>query len=107
MTYCAPLLMLRHSGPQGRIEPFTIVDDPSAWLAEEYKGKEDTYIHTLTAEDIKELDAAIALVEKEGLRIEVWPNDGIPCSNGCAPVLSEADSRLIAVPDISATRAAL
>ncbi len=68
------MLVVRHSGPQGHIEPFTVVDDPSAWLAEEYKGKEDTYIYTLTAEDIKELDAAIALVEKEGLRIEVRPN---------------------------------
>ena len=61
----------RHSGPQGSIEPFTVVDDPSAWLAADYQGKEDSFIYTLTPEDIRELDAAIALVEKNGLRIEV------------------------------------
>ena len=65
------LSLFRHSGPQGHIEPFTVVDDPSAWLAADYKGNEDTYIYTLTPEDIKEVDEAIALVEKGGLRIEV------------------------------------
>lgn len=49
------------------------MDDPSAWLATDYKGKQDTYIYTLTPEDIMEIDAAIALVEKGGLRIEVCP----------------------------------
>lgn len=61
----------RHSGPQGSIEPFTIVDDPSAWLAGDYKGKEDSYIYHFTEEDLKEIRAAIAKVEAEGLRIEV------------------------------------
>lgn len=63
----------RHSGPQGRIEPFTIVDDPSAWLAEDYKGKEDSYIYHFTEQDLKEIKAAVAKVEAKGLRIEVGP----------------------------------
>jgi hypothetical protein len=63
--------MCRHSGPQGRVEPFTIVDDPSAWLVKDYQGREDAYIYTFTPEDIQELDAAIARVEQGGLRIEV------------------------------------
>ncbi len=67
------VLLIRHSGPQGHIEPFTVVDDPSAWLAADYKDKESSYIYTLTPEDISELDAAIALVEKNGLRIEACP----------------------------------
>ncbi|KAK9919027.1 hypothetical protein WJX75_008803 [Coccomyxa subellipsoidea] len=66
----APVNGLKHSGPQGHIEPFTVVDDPSAWLSTDYKGKQDTYIYTLTPEDILEINAAIALVEKGGLRIE-------------------------------------
>lgn len=61
----------RHSGPQGSIEPFTIVDDPSAWLAADYRGLEDTFIYTFTTQDIRELDAAIIHVEKQGLRTEV------------------------------------
>ena len=63
--------MCRHSGPQGRVEPFTIVDDPSAWLVADYQGREDAYIYAFTPEDIQELDAAIARVEQGGLRIEV------------------------------------
>jgi hypothetical protein len=47
------------------------VDDPSAWVAADYKNKEHEYIYTLNEDDIKEVDAAIALVEANGLRIEV------------------------------------
>lgn len=61
----------RHSGPQGHIEPFTIVDDPSAWLSADYKDKQQDYIYTLTPKDLQEVEAAIALVESRGLTIEV------------------------------------
>ena len=61
----------RHSGPQGQVEPFTIVDDPSAWLVKDFQGREGAYIYTFTPEDIQELDTAIAQVEQGGLRIEV------------------------------------
>ena len=68
-----PDAMHRHSGPQGSIEPFTIVDDPSAWLAEDYQGREDSFIYHFTEQDLKEIRAAVAKVEAKGLRIEVWP----------------------------------
>ncbi len=55
------------------------MDDPSAWLAADYKNKQDAYIYTLTPEDIKEVDAAIALVEEGGLRIEVCFNCHLLC----------------------------
>ena len=61
----------RHSGPQGSIEPFTIVDDPSAWLADDYRGKEESFIYHFTPEDLAEVEAAVAQVEAKGLRIEV------------------------------------
>ncbi|CAK0785174.1 hypothetical protein CVIRNUC_008380 [Coccomyxa viridis] len=61
---------IRHSGPQGKIEPFTIVDDPSAWVAADYRGNEDAFIYRLTKQDLKEVEAAVATVETKGLRIE-------------------------------------
>ena len=63
----------RHSGPQGSIEPFTIVDDPSAWLAEDYRGREESFIYHFTEQYLKEIHAAVAKVEAKGLRIEGWP----------------------------------
>ena len=71
----------RHSGPQGQIEPFTIVDDPSAWVAADYRGNEDAFIYRLTKQDLKEVAAAVAAVEANGLRIEVRNRRVLaPCS---------------------------
>ncbi|KAK9840646.1 hypothetical protein WJX81_006750 [Elliptochloris bilobata] len=53
----------RHSGPQGAVEPFTIIDDPSAWRAAEYAGREAEWLAPLTPSDIAELDAAVHAVE--------------------------------------------
>ncbi len=50
------------------------MDDPSAWLAEDFKGKEDSYIYHFTEQDLREIQAAIAKVEAKGLRIEVSCN---------------------------------
>jgi len=61
----------RRSGPQGSIEPFTIVDDPSAWLAEDYRGKDEYFIYHFTQQDLKEVEFAVGQAEAKGLRIEV------------------------------------
>lgn len=47
------------------------MDDPSAWVAEDYRGKEDTFIYRFTEQDLREVEAAVAIVEARGLRIEV------------------------------------
>ena len=89
----------RHSGPQGSIEPFTVVDDPSAWLAEDFKGKEESFIYHFTEQDLKEIDAAIAKVEAKGLRIEVgicahWPQLLVNCLIGCLYVSGAEMTRI-------------
>ena len=43
----------------GNIEPLTIIDDPSAWLARSYPDPAAEAYH-LTTDDIAELDAAVA-----------------------------------------------
>lgn len=48
----------RHSGPQGKVVPHTIVDDPSDWTAESLAGKESEYTYKLTDADVKEIIAA-------------------------------------------------
>ena len=48
------------------------MDDPSAWLAEDFRGNEESFIYHFTEQDLKEVEAAIAKVEAKGLRIEVW-----------------------------------
>ena len=53
----------RHSGPQGEVEPFTVVDDPSAWRAADYAGREAEWLAPLTPSDIAELDAAVHGIE--------------------------------------------
>eukprot|EP00195_Chlamydomonas_chlamydogama_P015071 CAMPEP_0202914878 /NCGR_PEP_ID=MMETSP1392-20130828/64253_1 /ASSEMBLY_ACC=CAM_ASM_000868 /TAXON_ID=225041 /ORGANISM="Chlamydomonas chlamydogama, Strain SAG 11-48b" /LENGTH=95 /DNA_ID=CAMNT_0049606703 /DNA_START=119 /DNA_END=402 /DNA_ORIENTATION=+ len=32
------------SGPQGSVKPFTIVDDPSAWKAADWAGRESEFV---------------------------------------------------------------
>ena len=60
------------------------MDDPSAWLAADYQGREDSFIYTFTPQDIQELDAAISQVEKQGLRVEVCRPPG-GWVNTCSP----------------------
>ena len=43
----------------GKVEPLTIIDDPSAWLSRDYPEPAAEAYH-LTADDIAELDAAVA-----------------------------------------------
>ena len=43
----------------GKVEPLTIIDDPSAWLARDYPDPA-AYAYQLSPADIAELDAAVA-----------------------------------------------
>ena len=49
----------RRSGPMGKVEPLTIIDDPSAWLARDYPDPAAHAYH-LTPANLAELDAAVA-----------------------------------------------
>eukprot|EP00884_Botryococcus_braunii_P013847 jgi/Botrbrau1/22463/Bobra.0091s0065.1 len=62
---------VKHSGPQGHVEPFTIIDDPAAWYAEQYKDPE-TYAFYFSDADIAEIEAAIE--HAESLNIEQQGN---------------------------------
>lgn len=56
---------------QGSITtPFTYVQGPEAWYADEYRDSRK-YIYALTPNDIQELDAAVAGVLKAGIDIKV------------------------------------
>ena len=46
------------SGPQGKVVPLTIVDDPADWTAETLKGKEDEYTWTLSEQDVQDIISA-------------------------------------------------
>ena len=57
------LYLSRSSGPQGSIEPLTIIDDPADWTAESLKGKESTYTYTLTKVDVNEIITAVQKIK--------------------------------------------
>ena len=61
---------VRHSGPQGDVQPLTIIDDPSAWLASDYPDPAKL-AYVLTAEDVTELDAAVAAAMASGKEVQV------------------------------------
>ncbi|WIA23850.1 hypothetical protein OEZ85_013508 [Tetradesmus obliquus] len=50
----------------GSVEPFSIIEGPEAWTAEQYKHRSD-WINVLSPQHIAELDAAIAGVERKGV----------------------------------------
>ena len=52
------MVSCRHSGPQGKVVPHTIIDDPSDWTAESLAGKEEEYTYQLTKEDVQEIIAS-------------------------------------------------
>ncbi len=43
-------LRRRHSGPQGKVEPLTIIDDPADWVSSDWAGREDKYTYSFTEE---------------------------------------------------------
>ncbi|DBB18065.1 hypothetical protein WJX82_011687 [Trebouxia sp. C0006] len=61
---------LRVSGPQGKVEPLTIIDDPADWKAADFQGREDAYTYQLTTQDVAELTAAVAKVKSTGVSTE-------------------------------------
>jgi hypothetical protein len=62
----------RTSGPQGKVEPYTVINDEAAWYAEDMCSQTQLWTYDLTPEDIQELDAAVAAVEKDPqLEVEV------------------------------------
>lgn len=63
--------MRSHSGPQGEVKPYTIIEDPSAWYAEQYQDPE-TYTYRLSSAEIAELESAIEHAESLGIAQEVW-----------------------------------
>ncbi len=64
------------------MEPFTLVDDPSAWYTEDVQKRQQEWIYQLSAEDIQEIDAALKLVSALEVRREV------PCSPANNPACS-------------------
>ena len=70
MIALSKLFLHRTSGPQGRIEPLTLIDDPSAWTAASVK-RADNWIYTLNASDISEIDNALKLVASLHVRKQV------------------------------------
>lgn len=65
-------LLCRHSGPQGKVEPLTIIDDPAGWTANDYPNL-DEHIYRLTEADVEELDAAVQKAEATEQEIQVPP----------------------------------
>ncbi len=62
--------MCRHSGPQGKIIPLTIIDDPADWKAKDWQGREAEYTYFFTPEDIAELAAAVDALKSRGVSTE-------------------------------------
>ena len=60
----------RHSGPQGRVVPQTIIDDPADWRASDWEGREAEYTYAFTPGDLAELRAAVAALEARGVASE-------------------------------------
>lgn len=52
------------------MEPYTIIDDPSAWYAEQYQDPE-SYTYRFTPADIAELESAIQYAESLEIPQEV------------------------------------
>ncbi len=57
----------RHSGPQGKVKPFTIIDDPADWKRSNWVGREAEYTYLFTPEDLFELTAAVDALKNRGV----------------------------------------
>ncbi len=55
----------------GQVKPYTLVDDPSAWTAADWAGKEQEFTYELSDADIDEVEAAVASVTAAGIAIQV------------------------------------
>ncbi|KAK9868531.1 hypothetical protein WJX84_008784 [Apatococcus fuscideae] len=63
-----PWQTLEVSGPQGSVRPFSLVQDPSAWLASDFKVNPEVFIHRLSDAEVSELKAAVAAVLQQGVQ---------------------------------------
>ncbi|KAL3155553.1 hypothetical protein ABBQ38_011107 [Trebouxia sp. C0009 RCD-2024] len=61
---------LRHSGPQGKVEPLTVIDDPADWKAADLQGREAEYTYHLIERDVEELAAAVHKAKTAGVSSE-------------------------------------
>lgn len=57
----------RHSGPQGKVKPFTIIDDPADWKRSDWVGREAEYTFSFTPGDVAELSAAVNALRARGV----------------------------------------
>lgn len=73
----------RHSGPQGKVVPLTIIDDPADWKAKDWEGREAEYTYFFTPEDIIELAAAVDALKARGVSTE----DDITAVSRRSPIL--------------------
>jgi hypothetical protein len=62
--------MRSHSGPQGRVVPLTIIDDPADWKSKDWEGREAEYTYAFSAHDVAELHAAVATLKARGIATE-------------------------------------
>lgn len=53
------------------MRPNSLVQDPSAWLASDFKINPEAFIHRLSATEISELKAAVAATLQQGAQQEV------------------------------------
>ncbi len=60
----------RHSGPQGRVKPFTVIDDPADWKRSDWVGREAEYTYQLTLQDVAELSSAVDALRARGIASE-------------------------------------
>jgi hypothetical protein len=88
--------LCRHSGPQGKVVPLTIIDDPADWKAKDWEGREAEYTYFFTPEDIVELAAAVDALKARGVSTEddiiavsqhILDMALLACTAACAPCL--------------------
>ncbi|KAK9816577.1 hypothetical protein WJX72_002145 [[Myrmecia] bisecta] len=60
---------VQHSGPQGKVRPLTIIDDPAAWKASDFKSP-DEYTYYFTKEEQQEIIDAAEKLKARGVRTE-------------------------------------
>lgn len=68
MVFEQQLAACRHSGPQGRVEPLTIIDDPADWKSSDLKPEDYTY--KLSEREIAEIIAATEEILARGVKHE-------------------------------------
>lgn len=76
------------------MHPFTPVLGPSAWYAEEYRNSNE-HVYDLSAQDLAELNAAVAAVSLSGKDIQVTSTLTCPHCSGQALSVSAGFADLL------------